>query len=79
MIPGTKRPGTVDARLARMLELTWDERVAMIAALGRTRPICERCGASVATYVEVCRAAEGEPCPGSRAVAKAIVTEAPVG
>jgi len=40
-------------------------------ALGDGRIICERCGATLATYADVCAAEIGDPCPGDLAMDKA--------
>ena len=40
-------------------------------ALGDGRIICERCGATLATYADVCPAEIGDPCPGLLAMDKA--------
>jgi hypothetical protein len=40
-------------------------------ALGDGRIICDRCGATLATYADVCPAEIGDPCPGLLAMDKA--------
>jgi hypothetical protein len=40
-------------------------------ALGDGRIICERCGATLATYADVCPAKIGDRCPGLLAMEKA--------
>ena len=40
-------------------------------ALGDGRIICERCGATLATYADACLAEIGDPCPGILAMDKA--------
>jgi hypothetical protein len=40
-------------------------------ALGDGRIICERCGATLATYADACAAEIGDPCPGVLAMDKA--------
>jgi len=40
-------------------------------ALGDGRIICERCGATLATYADACTAENRDPCPGELAMDKA--------
>ena len=40
-------------------------------ALGDGRVICDRCGATLATYADACTAENRDPCPGELAMDKA--------
>lgn len=48
-----------------------EEQAKVKVALGDGRTICDRCGATLETYPDVCTADLPDPCPGFDAIERA--------